>query len=288
MKLITVKIFKGDAYDSWALPKEISSTKENRISAQFESGTVDTLRGLNPEEEKKWLSNILGVTPESQHWRETTREYWASMSILVPSEGLILNIDVFPEGHERAGEPENLQQYITYRFLIKHGQVAKNKNLVEWPKHKFYILDESVVKKEQTVAFELRNRANKAFLFLQSEAGRAKLEWVALCLRDKSERLPKTTEDLLMFVESKKDLVENSQPIGLANFIKIVNDEDLEQKAMLYKLDSEGIVEKNGNTYFFGGEVMGTEKEATAWLKNPANSKSLLQMNEKLKTQVTA
>lgn len=286
MKLITVKIHKGDAYDSWALPKDVSSTKENRISAQFETGTADTLRGLTFEEEKKYLPNILGVTSDSQYWREQTREYWSNMSILVPSEGLILNIDVYPEGHERAGQPENLAQYINYRFILKHGQVARNKNLLEWPKHKFYILDESVVKEEQTQAFELRNKANKAFMFLQTEKGQGKLEWVALCLKDKSERIPKAQSELLMFVEQKKDAIVDGAPVGLKKFLSVVNDDNLEQKALLYKLDSEGIIEKNGNSYFFGGEVMGVEVEAIAWLKNPANSKSLLQMNEKLKTQI--
>lgn len=286
MRLVTVKIFKGDAFDGWALPKEIASTKENKISAQFEKDTSDTLRGLTFEEEKKYLPNVLGVTPDSQHWREATREYWANMVVIVPPEGLILNVDVHPSGHPKAGEPENIQQYIMYRFIIKHGQVAKNKNAVEWPKHKFYILDESIVKKEQTEAFELRNRANKAFMFLQSDKGLNKAEWVALCLRDKGERLPKVFEDLMMFIEAKKDLVVDGIAVGLTNFVKVVNDENLEQKAMLYKLDAEGIIEKNGNSYFFGGEVMGTEKEAVEWLKNPINSKSLLQINEKLKAQV--
>lgn len=285
MKLITIKIYKGDAYDSWTLPKEIASTKENRISAQFETGTADTLRGLTFDEEKKYLPNIVGTTPDNQQWREVTREYWSNMSILVPSEGLILNVGLYPEGHEKVGEPENIQQYIMYRFILKHGSVSKNKNLVEWPKHKFYISDESVIKEEQTQAFELRNKANKAFMFLQSEKGLAKLEWVALCLREKGERIPKTVNDILMFVEDKKNEVRDKAPVGLTKFLKVVNDESLEQRAMLYKLDSEGIIEKNGNTYFFGGDVMGNEVESVAWLKNPVNSKSLLQMNERLKTQ---
>lgn len=286
MKLITIKAFKGDAYSSWALPKEIEATKESRISAQFEYGTHDTLRGFTFEEEKLYLPNLLGTSVSDPQWAAKTLEFWASYSVIIPSEGLVLNIDTYPEGHPRAGYPENIQQYITYRFLLKHSAVAKNKTLVEWPKHKFYILDETVVVKENTAAFELRNRANKAFMFLQTDKAAAKLEWVAMCLKDKLDKLPVTNNELLMFIESKKDAVKDNQPVGLTNFLNVFNDDNLEQKALLYKLLSLGVVEKNGNSYFFQGEVMGNEIEAIHWLKNPVNSKSLLQMNERLKSTI--
>lgn len=280
MKLITVMPYKGDSYAGWKLPAEITNTRENKISAQFGRGTADTLRGLTPEEEKKWLPNILGVSVDHPNWREATKDYWCNMVVIVPEEGLILNIDT------NDGEPENILQYIFYRFVVKHGDVAKNKNLIEWPKHKYYIIDAEEVKKEQTASFELRNRAAKAFLFLQQPENRDKQLWVAMCLRDKHELLPIDEHELLVFLEAKKDTVDaEKKPVGLQKFISAVNDPDLKEKALLYKYDSEGIIEKNGNSYFYGGEIMGTEKESIAWLKNPINSKSLLGMNEKLKAQ---
>lgn len=287
MKLITVKPFKGGAYGSWGLPKEIQSTQENRISAKFEQGTADTLRGLTFEEEKEYLPNIIGVSPTDHTWSERTREYWANMSILVPDEGLVLNIDTFPEGHPKAGKPENLAHYITYRFILKDHTVAKNKNLLEWPKQKFYIVDELVIKKESEASFEQRTRAMKGFMFLQSEKGAHKIEWVALCLKEAGDIVPKGTIEMLMFIEGKKDApADKKGKTGIDKFLEVINDENLEHKALLYKYLSLGVIERNGNSYFFGGEVMGNETEAVHWLKNPANSKSLLQMNERVKATI--
>lgn len=273
--------YRGDSYAGFKLPPEIVSTKENKIPAQFEQGTSDTLRGLTFEEEKKYLPNILGISIDSQAWREATKDYWCNFVIIVPEKGLILNIDTKADG-----EPENILSYIQYRFALKHGWVAKNKNLVEWPKNKFYIVDSEEVKKEQTASFEVRNRASKAFLFLQDPSNKDKRQWVAMCLKEAGESVPNGEEDLLIFLETKKDALDaDKKPTGLKRFIDIVNDPNLKEKALLYRLDSEGIVEKNGNSYFYGNELLGVEIEAISWLKNPINSKYLLQMNEKLKLQ---
>lgn len=283
MKLITIKSYKGDTYQTWALPKDVQSTADNRLSSTFEAGTADCLRGLTFEEEKRWLPNLIGISATDPSWSQQTREYWSNYFVLVPDEGLLLNIDLWPVGHPRAGEPENLQQYIMYRFILKDSRVAKSKE-ERHNKQRFYILDEQVVKKQDEASFELRNRANKAFMFLQTEKGSAKLEWVAMCLKDKLDKLPSGTNELLMFIEAKKDApADKSGVLGLTKFLNVFNDDNLESKALLYKMVSRGVIERNGNSYFFNGEVMGNEIEAIHWLKNPVNSKSLIQMNERLK-----
>lgn len=272
MKLITVKQFKGDGYEGWKLPADMANTEEPRISAQFAKGSADTLRGLSPEEEKKYLPNILGVQPDSNSWRQETKDYWCNMSIIVPEEGLILNIDVDSEG-----EPENLQQWIQWKFISKHSWVAHNQKTCAWPTNKFYIIDVEEVKKDQTEEFQVRNTAMRALMHLQSKENATKAKWVAECLRKSDEKIVNMSqEDLIMFLDKKmsEDHVA---------FTKVVKDVDLEQKALIMQLLTESVIEKNGNSYFYGQEIMGTEKETIAYLRNPANTKQLLEMNEKLK-----
>lgn len=272
MKLITVKSFKGDGYEGWKLPGDMANTEEPRISAQFAKGSADTLRGLNAEEEKQYLPDILGVQPDSPSWRQETKDYWCNMSIIVPEEGLILNI-----GLDVEGKPENVQQWMQWRFIMKHSWVSQNQKTCVWPTHKFYIIDAVEVKKEQTTDFEVKNLALKAFMYLQAESNFNKAKWVAECLRKSDEQIVNMSKnDLYMFLDKK--MSEDH-----AAFTKIVKDEDLEQKALIMQLLSNNIIERNGNSYFYGEEIMGTEKETIAYLKSGVNSRQLLEMNEKLK-----
>lgn len=275
MKLITVKQFKGDGYIGWNLPGDMANTEEPRISAQFAVDSADTLRGLDSEEEKKYLPNILGVQPDSNSWRQETKDYWCNMSIIVPDEGLVLNI-----GTDSDGEPLNLTQWIQWRFISKHSWVAKNQKTCVWPTHKFYIVDVVEVKKDQTAEFEVRNLAMKAFMHLQSKENAIKARWVAECLRKSDEKIVgMSQEELMMFLDTK--MSEDHKA-----FTKVVKDGDLEQKALIMQLLEEAVIVKNGNSYFYGEEILGVEAETIAYLKNPANSRQLLEMNEKLKAVI--
>jgi hypothetical protein len=279
MELITIKKYRGDSYGSaFKLPIEILDTTEDRISSQFKRGTQDVLRGLTTEEEKIYLPAIVGVAPSSEKWEEATKIFWANMSIIVPKEGLILNKAV------KDGKPENVQDYIRYKFILAHSEVAMNEKSLEWPQHRYFIIDGNEVKKEQDAAFEKRLKANKEYLMLQTDEGKQKIEWVATELREKGETFDrKSAREMLKFIEMKKDEVKDKVPVGLNRFLRVALDPNLEQKAMLNKLLEHGIIDLNGNSYFYDGDILGVAEEAIAWIKNPLNSKAMLEIQEKLK-----
>lgn len=282
MKLITIKPFNGESYTGFKLPPEVASTQEHRISAQFGPGSADTLRGLSPEEEKKWLPDILGVQPTDNFWREATKYYWADMSIIIPDEGLILNI-----GMKDDGEPIKLLDYIRYRFICKQSEVAKNQKECVWPTHRFYIVDVEEVKKDQLSDFEVRNKANNAFMHLQQESNYTKAKWVAEVLRKSDEKIVHMNrEELFMFLEKKKDESLNNTDTKVIKFADVVKNPNLEQEAMIMEFLGAGILEKNGNSFFYGDAIIGEKKEAIAWFKNQVNSRQILEMKEKLKAYV--
>lgn len=279
MKLVTVKFNDNSSYSAFNLPADVASTADQKISAQFAAETADTLRGLSPEEEEKYLPKLLGVQVKAEQWPIVTRDYWANMSIPVPAEGLILNITI-----KEDGEPLILGDWIKWRFICKHSEVAKNKKSVEHG-HRFYMIDVEELKKDQIGEFEIRNRTNKAFMSLQAESNLTKAKWVAEVLRKADEKIVGMSKDeIYMFLEKKKDeILAEIEPKEKTKFIDVVNDENLEQKSMLMEFLGRQVIEKSGNSYYYGESILGDERETILWFKNQANSRTILEMKEKLK-----
>lgn len=103
------------------LPKEI------RAGAKVSIGSIyvnrQPLKGVEGEEAAKLLSKILDVPPGHQDWPKKEKEFWASMAIKVPFEGVELDITL-----DEDGMPYNVTDYLTYKWCQRHRQVASNES----------------------------------------------------------------------------------------------------------------------------------------------------------------
>jgi len=99
------------------LPKEIRAGAKVKIGSIF----VDRLplKGVDGEEEAKLLKGIVDVPATHQDWPAKTKDFWASLSLKVPFEGVELNI-----GTHDDGTPVSPMDYIYWKWCMKHRQVA--------------------------------------------------------------------------------------------------------------------------------------------------------------------
>lgn len=74
------------------LPKLVRAEAVSKLSSIFVNR--QPLRGLNPEEEKKYLGTLLDVGPEDKEWGRFTRRFWAELRIPVGFSGVELEIGV--------------------------------------------------------------------------------------------------------------------------------------------------------------------------------------------------
>jgi hypothetical protein len=69
------------------LPKEI------RAGAKIKIGSIyvnrQPLKGLDGEEENRILSKVIDVPPGHEKWPEKTKDFWASLNLKVPFEGVV-------------------------------------------------------------------------------------------------------------------------------------------------------------------------------------------------------
>ena len=146
------------------LPKEI------RAGAKISIGSIyvnrQPLKGVEGEEATKLLSKILDVPPGHQDWPKQEKEYWASMSLRVPFEGVELDITT-----DEDGIPYNISDYLTYRWCQKHRQVANSEAEMQAdPQKKFYIYDPQADLLKKNAETKLKKDADKEFIKISSDA----------------------------------------------------------------------------------------------------------------------
>ena len=116
------------------------------------------LRGVEGKEEEELLTGVLDVKPDHDDWARQSKKFWSDMHISVPFEGVNLDIST-----DENGKPFNKEDYMKYKFAVKHPQVALNKNDMT-SKHRFYIHDTTrdLIKKNNEI--QVRKDADKEFI----------------------------------------------------------------------------------------------------------------------------
>ncbi len=145
------------------LPKEI------RAGAKIKIGSIyigrQPLKGLEGEEAHKLLSKVLDVPPGHQDWPRKEKEFWASMSLKVPFEGVELDVSTDEDGF-----PNNVMDFITYKWCLKHRQVADNEDSMNSDgSKKFYIYDPEIDLLKRSANIKVRKEADKEMIKLEKD-----------------------------------------------------------------------------------------------------------------------
>ena len=251
------------------LPKEI------RAGATIVIGSIyvgrQPLKGLEGEEAHKLLANILDVPPGHQDWPKKEKDFWASMRVKVPFEGVELNITV-----DEQGNPENAMDYLTYKWCMKHRLVAETKAEMEADGRKrFYIYDPQKDLLKKNNAVKISKEADKEFI--KASANVDKMKRLLRLLSDGSN--PDKLTD--MEIENLLYDVKKNNP---AKFLKYATDKDLDLRAEIAEMVEHGVIRKIGNQHIDGDETIGENVTDTiVYFKNKKNSGAVNAMRAKLK-----
>ena len=252
------------------LPKEV------RVSAKTKLGSIyigrQPLRGVEGEEEKKLLDGLLDVGPDHSDFVKHAKKFWAELSLTIPFEGI--ELDVSKDDDDM---PYNKEDYLKYKFAIKHPQVALNKEDMT-SAQRFYIHDTTrdLIKKNNEI--QIRKDADKEFIKVTAD-DKAMTRILRLLSTDRNP-------DKMTLLQKENTLydLKNRNP---KKFFKIATDKNLEVKAEIEEMVSAGVLRRIGNQVVYLDEVIGeTLEDAVVYLKNKKNSGTLTILRVKLKEAI--
>jgi len=271
---ILIKAVEGTFFKKNVL-KETRDDIKIYIASAYKEGTRDILRGLSTKEEEKYLPHIIGVKPGSESWDSTVKDYWANYQFRVPlSGGLRLNNKLNEEG-----EPENLDDYIKYRFALESNKVAVTEEERENPSRFIAVMeDEEETLKRELLDFKIEVEADKLYIKIISDDDKEKKKHIFYMLRNAEDGSPSIVDGMLDYQLKKiKDR-------DLQGFISVANDPDLSMKVLIKLGIERNILERSGNSIYYMNELVGdSEREAILYLENVANTKTLGAIKQSIK-----
>tara|TARA_R110002012_G_scaffold1863_10_gene9018 strand:- start:1136 stop:1945 length:810 start_codon:yes stop_codon:yes gene_type:complete len=249
------------------LPKEIQAESKMYISSVYVNR--QPLRGVTTQDEKKYLNGILDVGPDHVDWPKHTKNYWAEMSIMVGYGGVELDISTTNDG-----EPENIEDWLRYKWVLKHPHVALNKDEMTGSKKRFFIKDLQRDLRTANNKIQTLKDADKEFIKLSDN--KSDMRRVYRMMADDN---PDRLTDLE--IENKLYALKTDKP---AKFIRIVTDKHLKLKAEIEEMMSLQILRRIGNQVIYQDEILGdTLQDAVIHLNDKKNSGKLTTLRAKLK-----
>ena len=251
------------------LPSEV------RAGAKISIGSIyvgrQPLRGVEGKEAEKLLAQILDVPPGHEHWPKQEKDFWASMTVKVPFEGKELNITVDEEG-----TPENAMDFITYKWCLKHRQVADSEAEMKGDGQKrFYIYDPQIDLLKRNTKVKLQKEADKEFIKISSDFNKMRRLLRVLSKGAKPESLTD------MEIENQLYEIKNTKS---ALFLKMSTDVNLDVRAELEEMVEIGVLRTIGNQLIYVDDTIGENiTDAIVYFNNKKNSGQVNAMRAQLK-----
>lgn len=216
----------------------------------------DIATGLSRKEVQKYLPDFIGISPDEVGFAKGVRNFFADLTIDVPSEGLVLEIGVDEDGF-----PLAVLDFIKYRFAKANPKVVdqgKDKNPYL---HLFEIVDPQEKLQQQSAHLKLKVEANKEFTKLIGNDIKFGHVCNVLLGSNKMSR-----EEL----EIAMDKLIQDNP---KSFLEVVQDKNLDTRSFILECVSYQVLRKAGTSYINGDDIIGGEMdEAIVYLKDPKNS----------------
>jgi hypothetical protein len=246
-----------------------------RVAAQVRLGSVfsgrQPLKGVEGEEAKKLFDGILPVDKDHQDWPHHVNRYWIELSVKVPFEGVELEV-----GKDENDKPYNVDDYLTYRFCLKHPHCAVSKEEMT-SRNRFYLHDPKRDEMEKAKKVRLRKDADKEYIKASNDE-----KTMDRLLRLLSDSKPETLN-----IDQKETILYELKGKEPAKFIRIARDKNLELKSEIEEMVSAGVLRKIGNQIIYIDEVLGeTTDDTIVYMKNKKNSGTLTTLRAKLKEVV--
>jgi len=234
------------------------------------------LRGLDREEEKKYLPIVTNIYPEDHmHWLEATKNYWSNISVSIPADNdsenpnikgkVIIFTTVFPnakvaEGYklakledkakiirEHGTVIEGISSYILFRYCLVYSRVANSiSDVYASPRIRFYLFSKDQEVKRKYDIFKDQTKATKAFLDIMENEQ----------MLDAVLRMFKKNPDTYESIGEKHLEIDKLKTKSPAKFLGFIKDRDLTLKASIMKAVKLGVIYNPSNTesYYYGAD----------------------------------
>lgn len=309
---ITVMITKSEEVyikrrtDASSYTEINKSDSKWKIGSQFGTGH-DVLRGLDEQEERKFLPHIISANTSSLEWEKATKTYWADISRNVPADvGLKLEIGFIYDDAEKAkqgaateietrhkfGKPIRLADYILYRYCLVYGKVANSLAVAgKSPKIMFYIYSKASELNQEHDKLELENMALKAYFEVMGDPEKVDDILVIFSKRANMEKL--VPSDILQKDTIEKEVLLKRLAIEYSEiFAMIATDKKLSTKSFIERCINAGCLRRvpNTDTIIYGDNdtIGSTIGDAVNFLLDERNSKILNNLNAQMKVQTSA
>ena len=251
------------------LPNDVYNEAKRKVSSIFGEGG-SPLSGLTREEEEKYLRRLLALEPQDPQFRNAVRQFWTEFSFNVePGDGTELEV-----GTDKAGEPLNLEDWIRYKFCLKHVEVAESLEHVTGNRIKYYLHDEQREIDKKYQGLQVKKQARKEHLLAADDP--EKTDFILTMFGKNTDNMDSAQKQLALEEFSESDPEK---------FYNISTDKDLEMKVLIERCISAEVLLRYGNTYMNGDEKLGDSiTEAVLYLSDKKNTETLLQLKARLKS----
>ena len=244
------------------LPEEVYAEAKRNIGAFFAGTQIGS--GITLAEKKKYLPQILGVTPDTPNFFKQVDNFYNSLTVNVTyGNGTELEI-----GLDKDGEPINVMDWLKYKFVLAHPKVAPNKEASHSRVFDFYVHDKVKAQKQSHAESLIRRKAMEEYLKLTADP--IKVDLVIRALKRNPEKMNKEEKELFIEHESKED------PQA---FIEVATNKHLETISFIEQCLSAEPLRPVGNSFFHVDELLGSTLEETInYLEDKKNSKMVAQL----------
>lgn len=248
-----------------------------KIGSSFAPNSKSHLSGLDFDEEEILLPSIIGIDPKDIKWREAVKNYWSSISVPIPYDGVgtdelfgkVLEwviefkdesiADIYEKSglegkaklsgtHLKDGTARLLKgvdDYVLFRYCLVYGRVANNaKDANKSNRILFYLFSKKDEIKAEHIVFETRKKAKQLFYEIMEDE--SKLDGIL--------RLFKISPESLESIERKHIILEQKTNTNANEFIQFASDSHLSVKSFIFKAVEKGIIHNPSNTesYYYG------------------------------------
>lgn len=263
------------------------------IGPYFETNGRATATGLSFAEQAVLMPVVLGIEKQDKDFRRAVTKYYDEILTNVPKDGLKLNISLENDSKPLSEDnlPIALKDYIIYRHLIGHRDVAKDKTEAQTlPYKRFYVVDPNKVAAESVKINDLEDKAMTLYFRFKDDTIKVDQILTMMGISVKNMKKEQKTLELKKFTTKKPGTPEHVQTELFKRFIDVCEDTDLEYKFLVEELVGAQVLERIGTNILFkeSGERLGDDmKEAVLFLKNAKNSKTLnmLKANYQMKVK---
>jgi len=248
------------------------------IGPYFDGKVTGT--GLDFKEQRMLLPEFIGVEVSDKDFRRKVTETYDNMVIKIPKDGITLEIGLEDDSKplSETNLPLQLPDYLKYRFILRHPDVAPTKEEAQRSySKKFYVVDPNQVTKQ---ALSINSLEDKAYeLYMRFKDDTVKVDQILTMLGRNVANLKKDRILVLKQFATKNPKLESAQQTeAFQRFINVCEDKDLEMKFLIEEGIAIQYLKRVGNNIVYNETsiTIGVNMDdAVLYFKNPKNSREL-------------